>query len=102
MAGRNNEIALSPWRPLNGIEVLRIPGLQYCDIRQKNKLEIATVNVSTIRDKEEEIIEVMKDKNLGIVNMCETRTSCNIDRAVHEYYRLICTGREDGMHGVGE
>ena len=44
---------------------------------------------------------MIKDKNLGIVTMCETRTSCYIDRVVHENCRLKCTLREDGRHSVG-
>ena len=101
MAGTTNDMASSPRHPLNGTEVLRISGFQTCYLQRITKLRIATINVSTLRDKEEEIIEVMKSRNLEIVTMCETRTNSNIDKTIHQHYRLLCTDRNDGRHGVG-
>ena len=41
--------------------------------KRDRMIRIATLNVSTIRDKEEEIITLMKERNLDILGCCETR-----------------------------
>ena len=57
-------------------------------------------NVATLREKEEELIEVMKIPNLSIMAVCETRMQSNGDRLIHEGYRLIYSGGEQARHGV--
>ena len=78
-----NTMALSPQQPFNGRRVRRIPGLGQTNQMndhlnrtrnyKKNHFNIATVNVATMRDKEEEVIEVMKERNVAIMGLCETR-----------------------------
>ena len=59
------EMAPSPRQPFSRQGVLRIPMFI--------KLRIGTINVATLREKEEEIIEVMKMKKLSLPVVSETR-----------------------------
>ena len=59
------EMAPSPRQPFSRQGVRRIPGFI--------KLRIRTINVATLREKEEEIIEVMKMKKLSLLAVSETR-----------------------------
>lgn len=61
---------------------------------------MATINVSTLKDKEEEIIELMKVRKLDILGLCETRYKNNGQGILHEDYEIIYSGNEDGRHGV--
>ena len=63
-------------------------------------LRIGIVNVATQREKEEELIEVMKIRKLSIMAVYETRMRSNGDRVLHEGYRLIYSGGEQARHGV--
>ena len=69
--------------------------------QQKRRMtRAATINVSTLREKEEEIIELMKVQKLEILGMCETRLRGNGEKILHDNYKLIYSGEEDGRHGV--
>ena len=61
---------------------------------------IGIMNVATLREKGQELIEVMKIRKLSIMAVCETRMRRNCDRIVHEGYRLIYSGGEQARHGV--
>ena len=63
-------------------------------------LRIGIMNVATLREKEEELIEVMKIRKLSIMAVCETRMRSNVDRIIYEGYRLIYSGWEQARHGV--
>ena len=43
----------------------------------------------------------MKSKNLAIVGHSETRMKGSGERILHENYKLIYSGQDDGRHGVG-
>ena len=53
---------------------------------------IATINIGTIKEKEEEIIQFMKDKNIKIIGLAETRLKGTGRKTLHENYELIYSG----------
>jgi len=53
--------------------------------------------VATLIGKREELAEVMKMRDLCIVALAETRIS---GRIIHENYRLMYSGGEDGRYLV--
>ena len=66
----------------------------------EQQLKIGTINVATLRQKEEELVEMMKMRDISILAVEETRMSGKGDRVIHENYRLIYSGGEDNRHGV--
>ena len=62
---------------------------------------IGTINVATLREKEEAIVEMMKMRNLSILALAETRLRGNGDKTIHEDYKLVYSGDEMARHGVG-
>ena len=54
-----------------------------------------------MRDKEEEIIEVMKERKLTVLAMSDIRLQGCGDRKILEDYRLIYIGGQEARHGVG-
>ena len=90
-------MALSPRQPLSyRRRVQRIPGFQY----HKDFMRLATLNVATIRGKEEELVELMRERKLMVLALAETRLKENGDKIIHENYRLIHSGTDSGRHGV--
>ena len=87
------EMAPSPRQPFSRQGVGRIPGFI--------KLRIGAINVATLREKEEEIIEVMKTKKLSLLAVSETRLRGTGDKIMHDDYRLVYSGGEGTRHGVG-
>ena len=61
---------------------------------------MATINVATARDKEEKLVEVMRVRKLDMLALAETRLNGCGDEVIHDDYRMIFSGREDGRHGV--
>ena len=57
--------------------------------------------MATLREKEEEVVEMMKMRNLSILAMSETRLRSKGDKIIHEDYRLVYSGSEQARHGVG-
>ena len=102
-----NETAPSPRQPFNRQGVQRIPGFGWNNLARTgnsirtNKLKIGTINLATLKGKEEELIMVMKNRKLDILALAETRTAVSEDKIIHDNYRLITSSREDGRHGVG-
>ncbi len=41
--------------------------------RKTNKIKLATINIATYRDKEEEIVEMMRERRIDILGMAHTR-----------------------------
>lgn len=104
------EMAPSPRQPFNRQGVLRIPGLgQTLPLTTGNvhrtqnvkNFRFGIINVATLREKEEEIVEMMKMKRLSILAVSETRLRDKGDKIIHEDYRLIYSGNEQAKHGVG-
>ena len=96
----NTTIMAPSTRQPCGQGVRRISGTMNLS-KGKSKSKIATINISTIRGKEEEIVEIMKSRKLTVLGLCETRMKGNGEKMLHEDYKLIFSGREDGRHGVG-
>jgi hypothetical protein len=68
--------------------------------RKGHKLRIATINVSTLRDREEEMVEMMMDRRLDILGMCETRRKGEGRKEIHNGYHIIWKGCAEAKHGV--
>ena len=108
------QMAPSPRQPLNRRGVRRISGFGRTNTltngnsngqqanRRKHQisLRMATINVATERDKEEELVEVMRVRKLDLLALAETRLKGCGDKVIHDDYRMIFSGREDGRHGV--
>ena len=47
------------------------------------------------------MIELMKLRMLDVLGLAETRLKGNGDQMIHENYRMIYSGNDDGRHGVG-
>ena len=118
MYGKQRCFALSPQQPFDGQRMLRVPGLgrnstvtngisygTYQDYhgekRKKPILRMAVINLSTARRNKEEVAELIEEKRLDVLGICETRFKGNGDRIIHEKFRLIYIGGEEGRHGVG-
>ena len=99
MANTTETTAPSPRQPLNGQGVLRISGAMNSKSRSTSR--IAILNISTMRGKEEEVVDIMRSRRLAIVGLSETRMKDSGERILHENYKLIYSGKEDGRHGVG-
>ena len=113
-----NVMAPSPQQPLNRQRVRRIPGFGRTTVvttgtsngtthgthkrnKRKNRRRVGTINVSTMRGKEEEIVELMDERKLDILGLCETRLKGSNDRLIHYNYRLVYSGDDEGSSGVG-
>ena len=59
------------------------------------------MNISIKRRMEEEMVEIMKKKSLAVVGFSETIMNGSGEKVFHGNYKLICSGEEDGRHGVG-
>ena len=105
------QMALSPQQPLGGQRVRRITGLwkrkhkrtilqTYKERLNDNILKFGAINVATVRGKEEEMVELMKLRQLSVLGLSETRMKGCGDRIIHGGYRLIYSGEDSGRHGV--
>lgn len=68
--------------------------------RQNKVIRIGTINVSTMNEKEEEIVEMMKERRLDILGICETRMKNNGRKIIHDDFQLMWSGGNDTKHGV--
>jgi len=50
--------------------------------------------------KEEDVVEVLKAIEFGVLGLCETIIKGNGERLLHGDYKLIFSKRADGRHGV--
>lgn len=62
---------------------------------------MATLNVGTLRGKEEEMVELMLDRRLDILGVCEARLTGEGSKVIHNNYQLLYSGGEAHRHGVG-
>ena len=106
MVNHIERMAHSPRLPFNRQGVLRIPGQGRNALmttaygtgqrkKSEQRIKVGTINVATLRGKEEELVEVMKMRDLCILALAETRVNGNGDRTVHEEYRLMYSSGED-------
>ena len=105
------QMALSPQQPLGGQRVRRITGLwkrkhkkttvqTYKERLKDNILKFGAIDVATLRGKEEQMVELMKLRQLSVLGLSETRMKGCGDRIIHGGYRLIYSGEDSGRHGV--
>ena len=71
------------------------PGLE------KRNMKIGTINLSTLREKEEEIIMMMQKRSIDILGLCETRLQGEGTKLLHDNYQLFYKGGMEARHGVG-
>ena len=64
-------------------------------------LRLGTINLSTLRDKEEEVIMMMEERKIDILGLCETRLPGEGTKLLHNNYQLFYKGGEAARHGVG-
>ena len=62
--------------------------------KSEQRIKFGTINVATLRGKEEELVEMMKMRDLYILALAETRLNGKGDRTIHENYRLMYSGGE--------
>ena len=103
-----DDMAPSPRQPLTRQGVLRISGSGQMLMTTKNNvygtrilktLRIGIENVVTLREKEEELIEVIKMRKMSIMALCEARARQNGDRIIHGGFSLIYSGGKQLRHG---
>ena len=72
--------------------------------RIRNRLldmKMGTLNIATVKGKEDEVVEVMSERNLDIMGLGETRSQGEGERVLRNNYRMYYKGREkDTRHGV--
>ena len=65
-------------------------------------MRIGTINIGTLRGKEEEIVDIMEKKKWSIMGMGETRYKKEGSKVIHNNYQLFYKGKDhDTKHGVG-
>lgn len=69
--------------------------------RTRKSFRVATINVGTLREKEHELMGVMKERKLEVLGLCETRTKGRVEKVIHDNFKVICSGNERGSSGVG-
>ena len=56
---------------------------------KRNTLRIGTISLATLRGKEEEVVLMMKERNLDILGLCETRLSGTGCKLLHDITSLF-------------
>ena len=69
--------------------------------RAKPTFKIATINISNMNVKEEDVVEVLKARDFSILVLCERRIKGNGERVLHGDYKIVFSRRGDIRHGVG-
>ena len=65
-------------------------------------LNLGTINIGTLNDKSEEIVDMMTNRNLKILGLAETRHKGSGHKQIHDSYELFYSGSlDDTRHGVG-
>ena len=68
---------------------------------QVKGIRLGTINATTLNGKEEEVVEMMKERNLDLLGVCETRMPGQGSKVIHEDYQLIFKGRDqERKYGV--
>ena len=47
------------------------------------------------------MVEVMRERKIDILGLCETRFKGKTDKKIQNDYRLLCSSSDNGRHGVG-
>ena len=69
--------------------------------KSEQRIKLGTINIATLRGKEEKLVEVMKMRNLRILTSVQTSLISKGNRTIHENYRFIYRSGEDSRYGVG-
>jgi exonuclease III len=70
-------------------------------LERTNGLRLGILNIGTFLDKAEEVVELMKKRNIDILGLSETRDKILGRKIIHENYVYISSGEKSGKHGVG-
>src|SRR4029079_18832340 len=68
---------------------------------QKGKVQFATVNVGSLSGKSMEVAELLRERNVKIECVQETRWRRSSAREIGEGYKLFYAGESSGRNGVG-
>jgi len=60
--------------------------------KAKPTFKIATINISTMNGKEEDVVEALKARDFSVLGLCETRVKGNGERVLHGDYKLSSVG----------
>ena len=63
-------------------------------------IKLATLNIATLRDKVEKVVDLMKTRKINICGLCATRFETRSREIVHEDYILINSGHATKKAGV--
>ena len=69
--------------------------------KSEQRIKLGTIKLATLKRKEEELIEVMKMRDLCILALVGTGLNGKGDRTIYENYRLMYSGGEGSRYGVG-
>ena len=58
-------------------------------------IRIGTINILTLTDKIEELVEFMKEKDIATLGLCETKWKGRGERKLKEGYRLFYSGGQE-------
>ena len=56
-------------------------------------IRLGLINATTLNGKEEEIVELMIERSLDILGICEARMLGRGSRVIHENYQLVYIGK---------
>ena len=99
-------MALSPWQPLNGQRVLRIPRVdrRTHDRRDCKKLRVCTVDIGTMRGRSHEIALMLERRKADICCVQEVRYKSNSTTTIGaggNKYKFWYSSSNSGANGVG-
>jgi exonuclease III len=61
-------------------------------------IRIGTINVGTLNNKQEEVVQMMIDKNIAIIGLAETRLKGKGRKIIHNNYELIYSGSQNSKN----
>ena len=102
----SNEPAPSPWQPLSGRGVLRIPRLsaRADEVRVGGAVKVCTVNVGTLRGRSRELVDMLARRNIDICCIQEARYRNEGSTVLgdgEQKYKFWYKGNSEGTNGVG-
>ena len=101
MISETNKMALSPWKPLIGQKVRRIPRLKNTI---NERIKVATANIGTLRGRRREIVEMLTRRKVDICCLQEVRyknEGCITFGSGDQKYKLWYAGNDQSSNGVG-
>ena len=69
--------------------------------KRKQCIRVGTINLNTLRGKEEEIILMMQERRIDVLGLCEIRLPGEGNKLLHSDYQLFYKGGMQARHGVG-